>query len=264
MTKYIIILIILFLIICNSQIREDFTNINIQDKLIYPIYWINLDKSHERRNSMLGQLNRLNITKHKRISGIDGGKLYTYNCKIPPNNQSNSELGCLISHITAILTARQDKLNRVLIVEDDICLEIVNKWEHTIDNIIKKAPVDWEILQLFVSDTNVMIELLPVTVPYVQWEKYKYYGAVCYLINRSGMNKIHDTLVINNKIQLPTNHILTSDEFIYKICKTYVYTKPLFIHKAPVSTIHNSHRSRHIRAKNFLLKYYNIKSINCD
>jgi GR25 family glycosyltransferase involved in LPS biosynthesis len=263
-----IFIIIFFVILCfitsifRKQIHEKYTNNTIQDKLIYPIYWINLDKSKDRQHRISSQLTKFNITKHKRISGIDGQQLHKYNFVIPDTDRSNSELGCLLSHITAILTALKDNLNFAFIAEDDICLSVVNKWKYNIDDIINQAPVDWEILQLHVIDSHNIKYLLQQQMPFVEWTQ-RYYGAMCYLINRNGMNKIKNDLIRHNRIQLPRKHILTSDTFIYKICKTYTYTLPLFVHRGETSTIHNEHVIRHQKAKNTLLKYFNIKSIDC-
>ena len=40
-----------------------------------PIYWINLDRSAERKVLMENQFRQNNITNHQRIEGIDGKNL---------------------------------------------------------------------------------------------------------------------------------------------------------------------------------------------
>ena len=41
---------------------------------IYPVYWINLEKSKNRKNYMIKELNKLNI-RHFRVGAIDGKKI---------------------------------------------------------------------------------------------------------------------------------------------------------------------------------------------
>ena len=38
------------------------------------------------------------------------------------------------------------KENTFLILEDDLCLDFINYWDSSIENIIENAPNDWEII----------------------------------------------------------------------------------------------------------------------
>ena len=72
---------------------------------IYPVYWINLETSKNRKNHMITELNKLNI-KHFRINAIDGKKLTDFD--ISPKTMKNNtlgEIGCALSHLKAIKTS---------------------------------------------------------------------------------------------------------------------------------------------------------------
>lgn len=258
--------IVVLVITSNSyRLTESFNNLPIKNKIIYPIYWINLDKSFNRRLNIINQFTKFNITNHKRISAINGDKLHTFDDFIIPKTvYTNYEVACTLSHINSILTALSNRLERVIIMEDDICLSTINKWNHTLDDIINQAPKDWEILQLITTHAIEIKNLININKPFVKW-KHEYYSAVCYIINKKGMNKIKNNLYKNNKIVLPSNISLRADDLIYLTCNTYTYTKPLFLYNITEnSTIHTSHHSMHQKGLLEIMKFYNIEKLDCN
>jgi len=199
-----------------------------------------------------------NIHTNIRIPAINGNKLnqlspHKYSKEII-NKTNDAVLACTLSHIKAMLYTNFDI---IMIVEDDIDLSIINKWDTNIDKLILEAPSDWEVLQLFTSNTNIINKLKqykPSFMPYI----LDAWGAVCYIINKKGINKIKQT-IINKEglIHIPPNINFVSDFFIYQTCKSYIYTRPLFRTKMFKSEIHPNHAPVHKQANQIINNYFN-------
>jgi glycosyl transferase family 25 len=260
----LIIFIIIFNFCCykfkNYEIFKNY-NLSVNDKLQYPIYWINLDKSTDRHTYMLNQFKKYNIKHHTRINAVDGNNISSNRYIIPKNNLSSGQLGCLLSHINSIKQAYDENKQYALIMEDDICICTVHKWNTTIKNIINETPNNWEIIQLHVVNSSIIQQLIDYKQKYVPW-KQKHWSTLCYLINRTGMQKIINLTIKNNKIVLP-NNISVADDFIYRNCITYTYTYPLFANKANKSNITEYISSNQINSKKQVLDYYNLTDVEC-
>ncbi len=238
-------------------------NINI------PIYYINLDRSTNRKTHMEEQLKLYNLNA-KRVSAIDGKKILTSrgniklndNITIPYVNNyklSNNELGCTLSHLKAIYNSYMNGDNISLIIEDDVSFVLMPFWFENLDSIIKSAPLDWKIINLYTYNNNKHSNIfLKCTL------KQPCYGAVAYIINREGMKNVIYDILKYNKILLDGSIVKidggTSDILIYHRAKnSYVYNKfPLFItHNTNIqSTIHDDHTKGHIiNALNSINKY---------
>ena len=106
-------------------------NINITYNLVLSnilwdnIYIINLVRRTERKNEMIAQLEKQNITQYEFIDAYDGQNNNTieeYN-KIKENNSlivTSGHYACLLSHIKAIKKAKENNYNNIMILEDDI------------------------------------------------------------------------------------------------------------------------------------------------
>ena len=74
MTILLIIILLLLVFLCKRN-KENF-----QESLVhYPIYWINLERSKDRKIWIEKNFKKMGITKHKRIQAVDGNKLRKYN-----------------------------------------------------------------------------------------------------------------------------------------------------------------------------------------
>ena len=184
---------------------EDFYNI--------PFYYINLNSSIDRNKYMIEKYSN-KFKNMQRVQAVDGSKITSIkNC-----NSSPYELACYESHIKAIKRAYEDNQDYALIAEDDLHLseDYVQKYYKS---LIAMLPEDWEILQLVCSNKKIM-NFLPLN----NITKYTMgnYGALLYLINKKGMNR-----VINSKtIHMDKNKIV-ADHTLYKACNTYT-TSPSF------------------------------------
>src|SRR3990167_965362 len=121
-----------------------------------PVLYINLDRDKDRKKYMEFQFQEYNI-KTERVSAVYGKNLKSLKHSSPGeeisfvNNYSGlspGEVGCTLSHLKAIRIAYEKGYDMVLIAEDDCCFDLIPFWPHSIEDIVKTAPNDWEILQL--------------------------------------------------------------------------------------------------------------------
>ena len=119
---WFILIFILFIVFIIFTKKEGFTNKSIESNVM--IYWINLDRSSDRREKMKKMLETIDIS-NQRISAIDGKNEKMYDI-INTNNydSTDSEYGCLMSHLEAIRIFKDSTHNIALILEDDCTLEL--------------------------------------------------------------------------------------------------------------------------------------------
>ena len=260
MTILFILILLLLVFLCKRK-KENF-----QESLVhYPIYWINLDRSKDRKKWIEKIFKNMGINKHTRVSAVDGRKLGTYNLSIPQeyySNHSINELACTSSHLKCIEKAYNNKDNVAIICEDDVCFSLLKAVGKSLNEIINKCPRDWEIIQLGINNPEHMKLLLKEKREYVNWKR-DYWGAFCYVINRKGINKIYNSCFKKGMINIKKGykHRIVADELIYNICKTYTLTKPVITFRTLGSTLHKSHEIWHEDSKKSLMKYYNVKNI---
>ena len=231
---------------------EQFSN----NLINYPVYWINLDRSKERRSYMESQFTKYNID-HVRINAIDGKKLDTYNLNLSNVKGSNSEIACTLSHIFAIKKMYDNNLEIGIVMEDDIDLSLINKWDTTLPEIIKILPDNWEILQSHISNVTRIKELLKNKDLYSKF-RIDNWSTGFYIINKKGIkNNIY--IFINDKLKPLTNIRLVADDTIYNKCVTYTYNRPLVYNSENLeSTIHKDHSVWHNEASKFIINYYTL------
>ena len=164
-------------------------------KIKIPILYINLDRSLNRREIMEKQL-PLVSNNYERVSAIDGQKLDNLdsgviNGLIFTNDYpelTHSELGCTLSHLKAIKTAYDKGYKEALILEDDVLFYLKPLWPESLEEIVEKAPDDWEIIKIFSGGGK---NCNTFTQSFVKFDiEEGCYGTVSYIINRSGMKKI--------------------------------------------------------------------------
>ena len=236
-----------------------------------PIYYINLKGSTQRNIHIINQFKRHNITNYTRIEAVNGYN-YTTNRGTIENttlkyqtdykNYLPGELGATLSHLKTIYTAYKLNQDRVLILEDDISFNLMPFWPTTINNIIINAPADWTIITLYSGNSKCIAQ----TDKYVSFKKHNCYGALAYIINRTGMINVlkcmKNTTFVLNKDELPYSYSLAADVYIYKkAANTYTYGEyPLFYTYNNTdkmnSTIHTTHTNSHITKAIKTIKTY--------
>ena len=205
------------------------------------IYWINLDRSSERRTQMEKMFKNDDIFNNKkivRISGVDG-KLPNINSILSnhfvkmKDDFTKTEYSCLLSHLISISTFSESDEPVALIMEDDMTLEYKKFWKKSLLEIMENAPPDWEIIQLCYI-TNRSINQL-----YTYNENGNIYSTGAYLINKKSLHKIKKQ---QDKYLLSTQFGHSADVYLFNLFKTYTYKYPYFIYSYDnTSTIHDDH-----------------------
>ena len=190
------------LLISDILLKKYYLNkINFIDHII----WINLNKSIDRKNYMELIFNNINIP-NKRIEAIDGNNLdnITLNNINIKKNISNCEIACCLSHIKSINYLNTLPGNYFMICEDDIAIDNLYYFnKKTLKDIVSEAP-NFDILLLYKTYSDEINNL------YVKWSDYykngldkTIYGAVCYIITRTGIHKICNYVkYFNNDINI--------------------------------------------------------------
>jgi GR25 family glycosyltransferase involved in LPS biosynthesis len=220
-----------------SHIKKYFDLVDI-------IYWINLERSVDRRVKLEQTLNLFPV-KNIRYEAIDGllisdenlyGKFQTkqfYRRKV--------EYACLLSHLSVIKLFSESTNNYALILEDDVNLEFLKFWNKPISEIVKDAPTDWDIIMLTYMNNSKINDVYTLN-------KGNIYSCAAYIINKSAANKLIKNIYKNDKYQLNdyTQGMLkqhVSDSFIFGELTTYVYKYPYFTYPTDNDTNINPHQS---------------------
>jgi GR25 family glycosyltransferase involved in LPS biosynthesis len=238
-------------------------------KITLPLLYINLDRDVKRERFMQQQFTKYDINA-KRISALDGkfltrldkGEFNGYKFINNYFNLSAEELACTLSHLKAIATAEKENYNKVIIVEDDCCFDMMPFWNHSLDDISKLCPDDWEIIQLFTLSVSCSYNQDKIFLRKKEGETC--YSTVAYLINEKGIKKVldktgRDTFLLG---QLTSKGLFpqygTTDKFLYDLAITYVHTRPiLFPYNITLeSTIHPEHTEEHIKTTQYLISLY--------
>jgi GR25 family glycosyltransferase involved in LPS biosynthesis len=233
-------------------------NINYYLDVIDIIYWINLDRSIERRNNMKNILKEIDIP-NKRISATDAN-LYEYSdlnnlfINYGTYNRTKIEYAVLHSHLKTIDEFSQSPYETALIFEDDLSIEYQKYWDKKISDIIKRAPKDWDIIML---NYNTKTELND---EFTLNKDGTIFSCLSYMINKKGALKLMNQIKKNHRYILYPDKIQKAEDYIYSSLKTYVYKYPYFTY--PISndsTIHPSHLFGHAYGKVLAEKNWNNK-----
>lgn len=237
----IIILIIFILIILTTatslkkqsmlnKVKEISKNkIPLNDEIInFPKYYINLDISKDRNDSIVKHFNDYNISNYQRVKAFNGNKINNKNKgeidNYQYNNLSNSctkkELAITMSHLVAMKKAKEDGHQSAIIMEDDCRFNLVPYWEKNFNTILNEIPEDCEILLL----ANRKYKKGDFKI--IEADCSQFVG-VCYLITSKGMEKL-DKFIKNKTINLELKNIIFDQGFM-KTFKVYTYDKPLFL-----------------------------------
>jgi hypothetical protein len=226
------------------------------------IYWLNLDRTKDRRQNMENILSKFSI-QNERIPAIDGKlnndikstyfALNNNSEKYP--NYSNTEYAILASHLLAInkfinkelfsemQVKENTETNVCLICEDDLSLDFIQYWKKPISEIISNAPCDWDIIMLGYFSLKLEYE------EYSKWNNE--WSAIAYLVNKNNIKDKFNQLKVfdnNNNFKWKCNEydLMVSDNYIFSKFNTYVYKYPYFTFpNNNDSTLHEDHLSYH-------------------
>ena len=159
---------------------------NQKSKGLMKVYWINLDRSVERKRSMMHQLTNFGA-KHERISAVDGRHdLHhheiesSWKCR----GTTAAEYATTLSHIKAIAAAYRDHEAVAMIMEDDMkIIRLPNEY------FLSLCPSDWDIIQMSATGSKAPFIYGNPRYYFLPWRP-AYINSGGYLINRRGMIKV--------------------------------------------------------------------------
>ena len=182
-----------------DSIPKDF---KIEDEkfLSIPKYYLNLERSKDRREKIENKFKKYNISNYTRINAFDKkdiddikkGEINGVKYINEYEELKDFELAITLGHLKIIKKSYEKGEDLAIIFEDDIDFSLYPKWKKSFTEILKEIPSDMEIFQM---SSNIL---------YDQRKKCSYnilkrpnnsrqYGcAGAYLINRKGMKKIID------------------------------------------------------------------------
>lgn len=224
------------------------------------IYWINMEKSKDRKISMENMFTDdcFKNKKIERINAVNGNEVNVFDyLNITQKQKSNSEYGCLLSHLKTIHTFSDSPYNYALIMEDDITLDYKKYWKKSLKTIVSNAPTDWEIIQLcYITTTGI--------IPKKEYElnNNRFVSAAAYIIKKSAAKKIINTLYnrVTRKYNIEENRNHHADVYIFSKLKTYVYKYPYFIYKKNnYSTLHPRDVAEHDFSREVITDMYEFE-----
>lgn len=130
------------------------------EKYFSGIFCINLRSRADRWEECRLEFKKQKIKKVIRIDGVPGippGLKKYGNMGVSSNrgvktseefnrNRLKGRIGCLMSHLKVIKKAKKEKLNRILILEDDV--QFVPNVQLRFDEIVPRIPEEWQLLYL--------------------------------------------------------------------------------------------------------------------
>ena len=263
-------IIVLFSI--KRMIRKNQKNSNPKkiEKSNVPVYYINLHRSIERKKQILHQLT-LNFSNYNRINAVDG-RLLKPDCY---NNKTDffqydlsdfveakpEEIGCTLSHMEALRKIHEDGCEFALVLEDDVSFKYRSQWGLTIDEIIKNAPKDFEVLKLhgWPNKQEGNINLLRKGIKYRKIDNipHKEWSTAAMIWSKKGIENMmrffcNDFLRITRK---DTESII-ADYFIWRVNKSYDFTQPLIYQNEFDSLIQTGSYRQQLNSNKIFKKLY--------
>jgi GR25 family glycosyltransferase involved in LPS biosynthesis len=185
------------------------------------IICINLPGTDKRKNQMIEQFERSEITDYSFWSGFDGRKIInnSFGAKIIYGYGLGKDftklmIAMMIAHTTALKLAQYLNLDHVVILEDDVFL--CKDWNNRMDVLLQYLPEDWE--HVYLGGWSDYVKLEVHEKPAI-FRSPKITGGWSYMVHKRAYEKIIDFF---------TSLITTGDEiFLYKIEQgkliSYVY-----------------------------------------
>ena len=159
------------------------------------IYLINLKINKDRLSYQQNQSKRegYKFTRFPAVNGkkITRSKLIKNNIIKNNNILKAGQLGCAISHLNLLSKIQKEKLEIVLILEDDV--KIPNNFNSKLNNILDNLPPKWDII--FLGGCNIKGEKY--NEHFIIPTRNKYLYNLCmhsYLVNNRSCKKIIDLL----------------------------------------------------------------------
>jgi len=158
-----------------------------------PKYYINLNRSKDRKSNIEKEIKKYNIKNIERIEAFDGRNItnlregeiqgYKYINNSKKNNNTKSELAITMSHLKAIKKAFNNNYDNVIIMEDDIEFFLLSHSSIDFQENLNSLPSDCDIL-LLAHQHSEEFKIIS------KKEKEVRVSGVCYLVTKRGMEKL--------------------------------------------------------------------------
>lgn len=171
-------------------------------------FWINCEQHIERRKRME------TIFDEK---GIENYRVDAFVPKI--KTKVNLERACTISHFLAMskfLLETDDMF--AIICEDDLSFEFEKYWQMSLNDIPKKAPKDFGIIQLSCILQSIESKFKDKDL-FFRYKDSQSSGTLAYLISRHAAGEIVTRMMHHNKLALPRADCFRSG--IYTMCDRF-------------------------------------------
>ena len=226
-------------------------------------YWINLDRSTDRKQNM-EKIFEDEVFKEvpiiQRFSAIDGKKSGVIDryIRVDDKTINDAEYGCLLSHLEVIREFSQSSHNIALVMEDDITLDFKKYWKKSIREVIDNAPEDWEIILLcYHSDIHPSEEYT--------LNQNNYWSTGAYIINNKAAKKLTSSTFIKGTYHLDDKTKQAADDYLFIKLRTYVYKYPYFIYGySENTTIPTSNVKYHNYSRRKIEFLYDAEYVNED
>ncbi len=219
-------------------------------------YWINIDRSQDRRAFMEEQFKKNSldnvrvsaITPHDFDEVLEDKRPLT--CKHPGCVRCEYEYACISSHIKAMIEGLKDESNDWFVVmEDDIVIPFDIDYNKMIGELLKEAPTA-QLVQLLIlyGPTVKALYNLSITqnMPFIKWQ-YLLPSTGMYIISREGAEILVGKYFKNNKYDFTTcEYQVVADVALYSSINSYATTFPFAYPNIDlVSEIHPEHYEAH-------------------
>jgi len=168
----------------------------------WKIFWINLDRSTERRERFEERLRDFQLTDlSQRVKAVDG--LQEYKERITPEtvqkmdqyHLSLSEMACTLSHLDAVRLAHDSDTEFCLILEDDTTFEFLTcPFIEKLNDIVSRAPQKWQVLQIGVTylkeKRRLQIQRVRQHAKQFLARKSEDWGSNAYILSRTAMEQL--------------------------------------------------------------------------
>ncbi len=259
----------------NTKVLNTFQKKN---NIQMPIYYINLNRSTDRKKYMEEMFLNFQIQNYTRIEAVDykyiskKDKILTLgrdNHVIPIKTKGNinldAKLACTLSHVKLIKSAYEKGEEKILVLEDDASILLTSLLNKTLEKHLEVLPKDWEICPVGYKHSGIKEED---DNSYTKLQKtygLQISGTFGYIINRQGMEKIVNLHKDSYDFMKEDSRTIVADNYLYRQCQTYtlnnvfVFPYNLELHTTVQS---DSHEINHIKTANNIIKKF-VNNMSC-
>ena len=216
-------------------------------------YWINIDKSNDRRTFMEEQFknNKLDNERVSAVTPHDFDEILEdkrpLTCKHPGCVRCEYEYACISSHIKAMIEGLKDKNNDWFVVMED---DIVIPFNINYNKLISELPEDTQLVQLLILYGPTVKALYNLSVAhnirFIKWQ-YLLPSTGMYIISREGAKILVGKYFKNNKYNFTEcPYQVVAEVALYSSINSYATTFPFaYPNINLVSEIHPEHYEAH-------------------